>query len=74
MLGGLSLIKIVLKKRKVKNQYHALVTCNILQSSSVQWNMAKVAKIPGRGAIWFDTAAITLKTKEQANYTFLFYC
>ena len=44
----------------------------ILHSSSVQWNIAKVAKFPERRAIWFDTAAITLNTKEQAKYAFLF--
>ena len=41
----------------------------ILHSSTVQGNMAK---FPGRRVIWFDMAAITLKTKEQAKYVFLF--
>lgn len=34
--------------------------------------MAKVVKFPGRRAIWFDTAAITVKTKEQAKSQFYF--
>ena len=38
----------------------------ILHSSTVQGNMAK---FPGRRVIWFDMAAITLKTKEQAKYS-----
>ena len=46
----------------------------ILHSSSVYIGIwQKVAKFPGRRAVWFDTDAITLKTKEQAKYAFLFY-